>query len=126
MIPKFQSFFKMILEVLADREIHKKSSISNDIARRYNISQDDLKEQTKRNSGLTKFEDRISWAIVYLLKADMISRVHTGHYKITEKGTHLLSLGYDKIDNFTLGQHSEQFAKYQYMRTGKKPQKRNG
>ena len=124
MLPKFQNFFRMILEVLLDGETKKKSVISEEIAMNYNISEKDIKELTRSNSGLTKFQDRISWALVYLLKAEMISRPNKAFYKITEKGKELLKIEQGQIDNYTLGQHSEQFAQYQYMRTGKKVQKK--
>lgn len=124
MLPKFQNFFKMILEVLSDGEVKKKSVISEEIAKNYNISEEDIKELTRSNSGLTKFQDRISWALVYLLKAEMITRPQSAFYKITEKGKELLKTEKGPIDNYTLGQYSEQFAQYQYMRTGKKVQKK--
>mgnify|MGYP002741095907 FL=1 len=67
------------------------------------------------SSNLNVVYDRVSWALVYIRKAGMIERPCKGFMIITDKGEALLAENPEIITNKILGEHSAEFAQYQYI-----------
>lgn len=114
MIPKFKEFNKPVLEILNNYSKVSRAVLITGVSDYFGL--DASERVSKTSSGRNVVGDRVSWALIYLKKAGMISKVCKGIYKITPKGKALLEEGLPIIDNWVLGQHSKAFANYQYMR----------
>jgi len=95
-VPKFFEFFGVFLLALADGQTHKARDVRTFIAKKMNISEQDLAEllPSKRQ---TTFDNRVAWARTYLDRAGLIDTPLRGQYRITEEGKKALSSG-EKID----------------------------
>lgn len=95
-VPKFFEFFGVFLLALSDGETHKSRDVQNYIAKKMNISDQDLAEllPSKRQS---TFHNRVAWARTYLDRAGLIETPFRGQYRITEEGKKAL-LSAEKID----------------------------
>lgn len=124
MLPKFKYFYKPVLEVIAEKGACPKVLVVEKVCPKLNLTKADASEMTA--SGRNIVYDRVTWAITYLKRAGMIASegYRPAYYSITEQGRMLLSRNYEVIDNWILGQLSEDFAKYQYIPKGIKCAKR--
>lgn len=95
-VPKFFEFFGVFLLALSDGQTHKARDVRTYIAKKMNISEQDLAEllPSKRQ---TTFDNRVAWARTYLDRAGLIDTPLRGQYRITEEGKKALSSG-EKID----------------------------
>lgn len=114
MIPPLKYFNKPILELFSDKKVWTKGNLTENLAKKLDLTKKDLLEYTKGGS-ITKFSDRISWALVYLKKAGMIESKGAGMYVITKTGLNLLNKkqNFEYIDNNILSYYSEDFDKFQ-------------
>ena len=95
-VPKFFEFFGVFLLALSDGQTHKARDVRTYIAKKMNISEQDLAEllPSKRQ---TTFDNRVAWARTYLDRAGLIDTPLRGQYRITEEGKKALLSG-EKID----------------------------
>ena len=114
MIPPLKYFNKPTLQILSDGKVKSKADITALLIENMNFSNEDLRETTKSGSVL-RYQDRISWTLVYLKKAGMIESEGNGLYKITKLGKDLLRKECDKeiIDNHILSKYSSAFDTFQ-------------
>lgn len=88
MLPKFKDYFYPFFMSIQDGDIHTVSDIRNSIVRILNLSDEDLREETK--AGRNKHSDRVKWAITYLKKVDLVTSPSKCRYQITDKGLAVL------------------------------------
>ena len=95
-VPKFFEFFEPFLMALSDDQTWKMQDVRSYIAKKMNLSEDDLAEllPSKRQS---TFNNRVAWARTYLDRAGLIETPARGQYRITEEGKKAL-LSAEKID----------------------------
>jgi len=105
-VPDFQSFFKPLLDVAADGKEHSMKEARDIIARRMNISDEDLRELLPSGTQ-TKYDNRIAWAKSYFVQANVFDSPRRGWFKITERGKELHKKGHDRIDVKILNQFPE-------------------
>lgn len=114
MIPSLKYFNKPILELFSNKKVWTKGSLTENLVKKLDLTKKDLLEYT-RGGSITKFSDRISWALVYLKKAGMIESKGLGKYVITKTGLNLIkkTQSFEYIDNNLLSVYSEDFDKFQ-------------
>ena len=69
-IPNYQQLMKPILQVLADGKEHALVEISEQIAKDFGLTEDQL-SAFRLSGGQRLFENRIGWAKTYLSKAGL-------------------------------------------------------
>ena len=113
MIPKFNLFFKPILEALSGKGQLSKNDSHNYIVDYFSLTIKDKEALTK--GGNNVLNSRISWAFVYFKKAEAIRSSSRGIYNITPVGEKILSQKLDIIRNVDLAQFSPNSSKFQYI-----------
>ena len=99
-VPDYQTFMKPVLE-LAETE-QKYSVAVQKIGDLFNLTEEDRAEATGKGTNL--LDDRVSWALTYLVKAGLVERPRRGYFVITALGNQSLSSKPEKIDNKFLAQ----------------------
>ena len=95
-VPDFQSFFRPMLEALADGVPKPLGAIRETLRVAMNVSDTDFQEMLP--SGVrTRFADRVYWANTHLYQAGLITRPSSGVLAITDKGRAFLAKHLGKI-----------------------------
>lgn len=114
-VPDFQSFFKPLLEIAADRKEHSIQEARIAIAKNMNLAEEDLKELLPSGTQ-TKFDNRVAWAKSYFIQAKILESPRRAYFQITDRGLDLLKKGYDRIDIKILNQYPE-FVEFHTMKS---------
>ena len=87
-LPTWDEFMIPVLKVLADGQVRSRRQLFEDVA----VTEQLTAEQKAiiLDSGQLKFENRIGWAVSYLVKAKAIYRPSRGQQSITDLGRELL------------------------------------
>ncbi|MFV0320754.1 MAG: restriction endonuclease [Alphaproteobacteria bacterium] len=80
----YYEYMKPILLLLSDGKAYTNAQIRSAIAQQQNLSPEDLKQ--KLQSGKLAYNDRIAWALTYLVGADLVMRPRRGVCQITDNG----------------------------------------
>ena len=99
-VPDYQTFMKPVLE-LAQTE-QKYSVAVQKIGELFNLTEEDRAEATGKGTNL--LDNRVGWALTYLVKAGLVERPRRGYFVITDLGKQTLSSKPEKIDNRFLAQ----------------------
>jgi restriction system protein len=83
-IPDGQSLMAPVLRILADGRDHQTTEIVDRLADELGLSLEERSETLR--SGVSKFANRIHWALVYLGGGKLIEKARRGVYRITDKG----------------------------------------
>jgi restriction system protein len=96
-IPDFQSLLLPLLRFAGNGGEHTLAEARDTLAREFQLP---IEEREKLlPSGRQKvFDNRVSWAKVYLQQADLLSSPRRGHFQITEQGRALLGQNLREID----------------------------
>jgi hypothetical protein len=106
MIPTYDELLLPVLVYLSDGKSHSLDELEEALAERFEVSGEE-RTQLLPSGKYPVFRSRISWAKTYLGKALLLETPKRGHYRITERGAHLLNEGYEKLDNKILSQYEE-------------------
>lgn len=87
--PGFQEMFLPFLQFLSDGETYHTSAIRDDIARHFELTEEDLNDMIPSGQS-SRLANRVGWARTHLNKAGLIEQVSRGYYRITEDGQKLL------------------------------------
>jgi restriction system protein len=104
-VPDFQTLMKPVLEVLAERGQLQFRQLLEAVCERLELSDEDRTETVP--SGQTRIDNRVGWAVSYLVQAGAISRPRRGYAEITDRGRDLLAAGRDRITVGVLQQFPE-------------------
>lgn len=118
-VSDFQSFFKPLLEVAGDGKEHSMKEARDLVAKRMNISQEDLRELLPSGTQ-TKFDNRVAWAKSYLVQARVLETPRRAYFRITERGHELLKKGHQRIDVKILNQYPE-FVEFHTAKSDQEP-----
>ncbi|MDP2830029.1 MAG: restriction endonuclease [Sulfuricellaceae bacterium] len=89
-IPDFQSLFLPLLKVCADGKEHTKQELLPWLAKQFGLTDSEL--EVKLASGKQgMFDNRVGWAKSYLKQAGLLDNLRRGVFKITARGTQVLS-----------------------------------
>ena len=87
-MPTWDQFMVPILKALSDGKIRSRRELYDLVARDTRLT--DQQRAEVLDSGEPRYENRISWAITYLIKANALMRPSRAHHVITESGRALL------------------------------------
>lgn len=105
-VPDFQSFFKPLLDIAADGKEHSIREAREIIAKKMNLSDEDLRELLPSGTQTT-FDNRVAWAKSYFTQAKVLESPRRSYFKITDRGRELHSKGHQRIDIKILNQYPE-------------------
>lgn len=83
-IPSQTEMFKIVLQVMADKNQMTRRQAKAEVRERLHLSENDLEEKT--SSGVRVYESRVGWAMSWLSDATYITRISRGLYQITNAG----------------------------------------
>lgn len=116
MIPDFQTIMRPALAALEGGAARPVQEIRERVADVLAVSADD--QAVMLASGrVTKYANRVSWALVHMDKAGVVSRPSRGHYAITPRGVQILVEHPTRVDMTVL----MAFPEYAVFRTKKNP-----
>ena len=87
-MPTWGQFMIPVLQVLSDGQIRSRRELYDLVARESHLTEGQRAEVL--DSGERRYENRISWAITYLVEANALTRPSRAHHMITESGRSLL------------------------------------
>lgn len=96
-VPKYNEFFSPVLRALEDGQIKRALEIRKYALNYLNVSEEDRKQMLPSNTQRL-VDNRATWAITYLCKANLIERVAKGKYKITNTGIQVLHEKKDYVE----------------------------
>lgn len=105
-IPDYQSLMLPVLRRLADGQEHTLQSLVADLAVEFELTPEEVEQVTSR-SGTRVFSGRVGWAKTYMSQAGLLEATKRGVYRISPKGSELLSMNPARIDTKYLGRYPE-------------------
>lgn len=105
-IPAYQDLFAPLLEIAADEQVHSISGVSKILADQFQLSEQERLELIPSRKQ-TIFQNRITWAKNYFVKAGMLITQGRGKFKITRLGLQFHAEGFKQITLQILRQHGE-------------------
>ena len=88
-LPKYDEFYRLVLNALQDGKSHSMKEVRNSIAQTLHLTEQDLSETLSNGSSV--YAGRVGWAKTYLKKAEMIDSPQRGYITITPAGQSLLA-----------------------------------
>jgi restriction system protein len=117
-VPTFQDLFWPSLLSLSDEKDHTLDEIFQAASKTLKLTNEEIEVRMK-NSGMGVARYRTKWALTYLTKAELVTRVKRGTYRITDAGKKLTQKNYDSIDTNYLKNNYLPFKKWlQKARSG--------
>ncbi len=114
-VPGYQEFMLPLLRIASDGKEHSVTEAMATLAEQMRISDED-RDALLPSGTMTRYYNRVTWAVVYLSKSLLIEKTGRGRFKIAPRGVNVLQQNPLRIDNKFL----EQFAEYQAFKTKKK------
>ena len=114
-VPGYQDFMLPLLKIASDGNEHSTTEAMATLAEQMKISEMD-RDSLLPSGTMTRFYNRVTWAVVYLSKSLIISKTGRGRFKIAARGFEVLKQNPPRIDNKFL----EQFSEYKEFKTKKK------
>jgi len=96
-VPTFQDLFWPALLALKGGKELTLNEIFESSSKTLNLSKEDIDSKLK-STGMGRVRYRTNWAMTYLAKAGLVTRVKRGTYRITSKGEELLKKNLGAID----------------------------
>ncbi|HRH64713.1 MAG TPA: restriction endonuclease [Bacteroidia bacterium] len=106
MIPDYQSIMLPLLEHISDGKEHKMRKITDDLAIKFGVTEEELKEMLPSGAAPV-FYNRTAWAKTYLKKAGLIDSPKQGIVIISKRGLEVLRKKPSSINVKFLKQFSE-------------------
>jgi restriction system protein len=120
-IPDYQTLMLPYLHIVGDGAVHTHTDIIDRLAIQFNLSPEDLKELLPSGTQ-SRFANRVYWVSADFRKAGLIENIGRGSYKITAKGTALLS---ENPKQLRIKDLQERYEEYKIYKRGKKPEDNN-
>lgn len=105
-IPDFQSVMLPLLRSTVDREEHSLSSVTNDLAEHFELTEEETEELIP-SGRYPRFKSRVGWASTYLKKAGLLEAPRRGYMQITSRGLEVLEASPTEIDTAFLTRYPE-------------------
>jgi len=105
-VPGYQEFMLPVLRIAGDGKEHTVPEAMMTLADQMKISDQD-REVLLPSGTMTRFYNRVTWAIVYLSKSLLVERTGRGRFKIAPRGVDVLQKNPTHIDHKFLGQFAE-------------------
>jgi restriction system protein len=105
-IPDYQTLMLPLLQAFADGKEHSYRAIIEKLALHFQLTEQDRQELLP-SGRQPVFENRVSWAKTYLVKALLIAPVRRGEFTLTERGRAVLASKPENINTKFLRQIPE-------------------
>jgi restriction system protein len=113
-VPTYQDFLLPLLQIASNGQQHLLNETIDCLAKQFNLSEED-KQELLPSGRLTKFSNRVGWAVTYLKKAKLLESGKRGTFFISERGLDVLKNKPKSIDRKFLEQFSE-FIEFQNIK----------
>lgn len=117
-VPDYETLMLPVLNALADGEPKSAAALREAVAPAVGVTAEDRAERIP--SGARLFDNRVHWAVTYLVQARLIERPKRGVVQITERGREVLRESPARIDGDLLTRFPE-FVEFKNRRTGSRP-----
>jgi restriction system protein len=107
-IPDFQTLMLPILQFSADGLEHSMSEAVDYVASKYSLS-DEEQNELLPSGQQRRLVNRIGWTRTHLTKAGLLETTKTSHFRITKRGSEVISRNPPKIDMIYLDQFPGHF-----------------
>ena len=128
-VPRFQSLMLPVLRALDDGAVHQPQPVCDEVAAQLGVSAEDQAELLP-SGAMTRYRNRILWALHYMKRAGVIESPGRGQYVITDRGRALLAEAPAEITTKTLerypGVHGVRAAKPAQVRGRRSGRQRGG
>lgn len=114
-LPKYDEFYRLVLNALQDGKSHSMKEVRNSIAQTLHLTEQDLSETLSNGSSV--YAGRVGWAKTYLKKSEMIDSPQRGYITITPAGQSLLASN-EPITNALLAKLSSAFLDFYRPQSG--------
>lgn len=104
-VPKYEQLMLPALRALSDGQPLTSAQLRNRVADLIDLSEADRSERIPSGSPL--FDNRLHWAVTYLVQAGVLERPRRGVVKITQRGRDLVATQPVDLDNATLSRYPE-------------------
>jgi restriction system protein len=88
-VPDFQTLMRPILVALDDGAPRSPKAVRAVLATEFDLTAEDLAEKIPSGRAKT-FQNRVGWALTYMLRAGLISRPKRSTYQLTDRGREVL------------------------------------
>jgi restriction system protein len=112
-IPDYQALMRPILARHAGGGERSRRLIRDGVASDFGLSPEELEELLPSGSQ-SKYQNRVNWAVVYLVRAGLLQSARRGVTEITPRGEEMLAAHAERIDNLML----DQFPEFREFRLG--------
>ena len=96
-IPDFQSLMLPVLDYYGDKIEHGSQEALVHLKTKLKLTNEEINE-TLPSGKQYRFNNRVGWAIIYLLKSGLLDRLSRGKYIITTRGLEVLREKPDRIN----------------------------
>lgn len=100
-IPDFQTMMRPVLAHLADGETRRSRQVKEDMASAYHLTHEE-RDRLLPSGRQRVMDNRVSWALSYLVQAGLVERPQRGQVRITQLGRDALAANAERIDMKTL------------------------
>lgn len=118
-VPDYETLMLPVLDALADGEPKSAAALREAVAPVVGVTEED--RSARIPSGARLFDNRVHWAVTYLVQAGLIARPKRGVVQITTRGREVLGEAPERIDNDFLTRFPE-FLEFKDRRTDKRDQ----
>ncbi|MEV7804948.1 winged helix-turn-helix domain-containing protein [Microbispora sp. NPDC088329] len=115
-IPDYETLMRPILQLHADNQEHARSVIVTKVAEIFQLTEAELAE-TLPKSKRRLIDDRVHWAILYMVKAGLLVRTGRGITQITDRG-HTVLAQYPSALNDGILQQFPEFKEFKQRNRG--------
>lgn len=96
-VPTFQELTLPVLKLANDGEEHTLSNAREILAEQFHLTDVERRELLPSGKQI-RFDNRVSWAYVYLVKAGLLDKTGRGRFRITDRGRTTLAENPERID----------------------------
>ena len=96
-IPDFQSLMLPILEFYGDKLEHGQQNVLSYLKTKLKLTEEEINELLP-SGRQNRFNNRVGWANIYLMKSGLLDRPSRGKYIITPRGLDVLKENQEKIN----------------------------
>jgi restriction system protein len=104
-VPDYESLMLPVLRAVREGLPYTIAEVRRVVAGELSLTPDDLAERVR--SGKPVFDNRVHWAIVYMVQAGVLRRPRRGVVELTDRGREILAEKPARVDNALLSRYPE-------------------
>ncbi|MFC6018421.1 restriction endonuclease [Plantactinospora solaniradicis] len=104
-VPDYQSLMLPVLRAVADGNEHRLADVRRLLAEHLGLTDEDLALRIR--SGAPVFDNRVHWAVTYMVQAGLLRRTKRAVVELTERGREVLAEEPSSVDNVLLSRYPE-------------------